>query len=82
MLNVDFLVDSNDSLYAGDPKFVGKVAELLNTLIDQILEHLKTLANPEEVNTVILQYYPSGSFMYTLIKFALLFIQTLCLTEL
>ena len=44
-----FAVDSNDSLYAGDPKFVGKVSVLVSTLISQILDHLKTLAHPEEV---------------------------------
>ena len=42
-------VDSNDGLYAGDPKFVNKVAVLVGTLITQILEHLKTLTNTEEV---------------------------------
>ena len=53
-----FVVDSNDSLYAGDPKFVKKVAVLVNTLISQILDHLKTLAHPEEVSQ-------SQQFIYT-----------------
>lgn len=44
-----FIVDSNDSLYGGDPKFVKQVAVLVHTLISQVLDHLKSLAQPEEV---------------------------------
>ena len=43
------VVDSNDSLYASDKKFVKIVAGLVDTLISQVLDHLKTLAHPEEV---------------------------------
>ena len=42
-------VDSNDNLYAGDPKFVGEVALLVNTVLSQILDHMKELSTSEEV---------------------------------
>ena len=45
-------MDSNDSLYAGDPKFVKRVAGIIGTLVNQILDHLKTLAHPEDVGLV------------------------------
>ncbi|OCT61509.1 VPS35 endosomal protein-sorting factor-like [Xenopus laevis] len=36
-------VDSNDNLYGGDTKFLAEINRLCDTLIGQILEHLKTL---------------------------------------
>lgn len=42
-------VDSNDSLYAGDKKFVAEVAKLVHTLLEQILEHMKSLTTSDEV---------------------------------
>ncbi|XP_044159750.1 VPS35 endosomal protein-sorting factor-like isoform X2 [Bufo gargarizans] len=36
-------VDSNDNLYGGDTKFLGEINKLCDTLIGQILEHLKVL---------------------------------------
>ncbi|OCT64113.1 hypothetical protein XELAEV_180452141mg, partial [Xenopus laevis] len=36
-------VDSNDNLYGGDKKFLAEINRLCDTLIGQILEHLKTL---------------------------------------
>ena len=42
-------VDSNDSLYAGGKKFVGEVAKLVHTLLEQILEHMKSLTTSDEV---------------------------------
>ncbi|KAG8432982.1 hypothetical protein GDO86_017303 [Hymenochirus boettgeri] len=36
-------VDSNDSLYGGDTKFLAEINRLCDTLIGQILEHLKSL---------------------------------------
>ncbi len=46
------IVDSNDSLYAGDRKFVKIVTGIVGTLVEQILDHLKTLAHPEEVSSI------------------------------
>ncbi|XP_063049112.1 VPS35 endosomal protein-sorting factor-like, partial [Engraulis encrasicolus] len=40
-------VDSNETLYGGDPKFISEVNKLCDTLIGQILDHLKTLGNAE-----------------------------------
>ncbi|XP_029432414.1 VPS35 endosomal protein sorting factor-like isoform X2 [Rhinatrema bivittatum] len=40
-------VDSNDSLYGGDSKFLAEVNRLCETLIGQILDHLKTLGKDE-----------------------------------
>ncbi|XP_077304989.1 VPS35 endosomal protein-sorting factor-like isoform X3 [Lithobates pipiens] len=36
-------VDSNDNLYGGDAKFLTEIGKLCDTLIGQILEHLKAL---------------------------------------
>ncbi|XP_071976700.1 VPS35 endosomal protein-sorting factor-like isoform X4 [Engystomops pustulosus] len=36
-------VDSNDNLYGGDTKFLAEINKLCDTLIGQILEHLKVL---------------------------------------
>lgn len=44
-----FAVDSNDSLYGGDRKFVAEVSKLVHTLLEQALEHMKTLATSDEV---------------------------------
>lgn len=40
-------VDSNDSLYGGDSKFLAENNKLCETVMAQILEHLKTLAKEE-----------------------------------
>ena len=44
------IVDSNDSLYAGDPKLVNEVSRLFNTVLQQILDHMKSLATSDEVS--------------------------------
>nr|XP_033818830.1 VPS35 endosomal protein sorting factor-like isoform X2 [Geotrypetes seraphini] len=40
-------VDSNDSLYGGDSKFLTEINKLCETLISQILDHLKALGKDE-----------------------------------
>ncbi|KAL8591014.1 hypothetical protein ACOMHN_021779 [Nucella lapillus] len=40
-------VDANDAMYGGDPKFLAEVKGVADTLITQILAHLKTLSAPE-----------------------------------
>ncbi|XP_043945688.1 VPS35 endosomal protein-sorting factor-like [Protopterus annectens] len=40
-------VDSNDNLYGGDPKFLAEINKLCETLIGQILDHLKALGKDE-----------------------------------
>ena len=40
ILPLVFVVDSNDSLYAGDPKFVSCVSQFISTLISQVVEYL------------------------------------------
>ncbi|XP_078097064.1 VPS35 endosomal protein-sorting factor-like isoform X2 [Mustelus asterias] len=40
-------VDSNDNLYGNDPKFLAEINKLSETLIGQILDHLKTLGKDE-----------------------------------
>jgi len=42
-------VDSNDSLYAGDRKLVAEVAKLVHTLLEQILEHMRSLTTSPEL---------------------------------
>lgn len=40
-------VDSNETLYGGDPKFLSELNKLCETLIGQVLDHLKTLGRDE-----------------------------------
>ncbi|XP_034049228.1 VPS35 endosomal protein sorting factor-like isoform X2 [Thalassophryne amazonica] len=40
-------MDSNETLYGGDPKFLSETNKLCETLIGQILDHLKTLGREE-----------------------------------
>lgn len=40
-------VDSNETLYGGDPKFLSEINKLCETLIGQILDHLKGLGRDE-----------------------------------
>uniref|UniRef100_A0A8D3C3Q3 VPS35 endosomal protein-sorting factor-like n=1 Tax=Scophthalmus maximus TaxID=52904 RepID=A0A8D3C3Q3_SCOMX len=40
-------VDSNETLYGGDPKFLSEINKLCETLIGQILDHLKVLGRDE-----------------------------------
>lgn len=56
------VVDSNDSLYAGDRKLVAEVAKLVHTLLEQILEHMRSLTTSPEVciGSVVLQTLSSG----------------------
>ncbi|XP_047233035.1 VPS35 endosomal protein-sorting factor-like isoform X2 [Girardinichthys multiradiatus] len=42
-------VDSNETLYGGDPKFLSEINKLCETLIGQILDHLKVLTRDESV---------------------------------
>ena len=46
-------VDSNDSLYGGDSKFLAENSKLCEVVMAQILEHLKILAR-DEVGTCLL----------------------------
>ncbi|KAG7226495.1 hypothetical protein INR49_003815, partial [Caranx melampygus] len=41
-------VDSNETLYGGDPKFLSEINKLCETLIGQVLDHLKTLGRDEQ----------------------------------
>lgn len=40
-------MDSNETLYGGDPKFLSEINKLCETLIGQILDHLKVLGRDE-----------------------------------
>uniref|UniRef100_A0A672FKW2 VPS35 endosomal protein-sorting factor-like n=1 Tax=Salarias fasciatus TaxID=181472 RepID=A0A672FKW2_SALFA len=40
-------VDSNETLYGGDPKFLSEINKLCETLIGQILDHLKALSRDD-----------------------------------
>ncbi|KYO30591.1 VPS35 endosomal protein-sorting factor-like [Alligator mississippiensis] len=40
-------VDSNDTLYGGDSKFLAEINKVCETVITQILDHLKTLGKDE-----------------------------------
>uniref|UniRef100_A0A8C3UZG6 VPS35 endosomal protein-sorting factor-like n=1 Tax=Catharus ustulatus TaxID=91951 RepID=A0A8C3UZG6_CATUS len=40
-------VDSNDTLYGGDSKFLAEINKLSETVVSQILDHLKTLGKEE-----------------------------------
>uniref|UniRef100_UPI003AAA9D70 VPS35 endosomal protein-sorting factor-like isoform X2 n=1 Tax=Centroberyx gerrardi TaxID=166262 RepID=UPI003AAA9D70 len=40
-------VDSNETLYGGDPKFLSEINKLCETLVGQVLDQLKTLGRDE-----------------------------------
>lgn len=40
-------MDSNDSMYGNDPKFLGEIKVVADTLIGEILNHLKSVSSPE-----------------------------------
>ncbi|KAK3529378.1 hypothetical protein QTP70_029483, partial [Hemibagrus guttatus] len=40
-------VDSNETLYGGDPKFVAEISRVCETVIGQVLDYLKTLSQDE-----------------------------------
>lgn len=42
-------VDSNDSLYGGDKKFIAEISRIADTIVNLLLEHLKELSTTEEV---------------------------------
>ncbi|KAM4623948.1 VPS35 endosomal protein-sorting factor-like isoform 2-T2 [Polymixia lowei] len=42
-------VDSNETLYGGDPKFIAEINKLCETLIGQVVDHLKVLGRDENV---------------------------------
>lgn len=42
-----FLVDSNDSMYGSDPKFLNELKSMCSTLVKEVLNYLKTLAQSE-----------------------------------
>lgn len=44
---VPVAVDSNETLYGGDPKFIAEINKLCETLIIQVLDHLKGLGRDE-----------------------------------
>ncbi|XP_054624384.1 VPS35 endosomal protein-sorting factor-like isoform X2 [Dunckerocampus dactyliophorus] len=41
-------MESNETLYGGDPKFLSEINKLCETLIGQILDHLKALGREEQ----------------------------------
>lgn len=41
-------VDSNDTLYGWDPKFLTEVNKMSSVILDEILAHLKYLASKEQ----------------------------------
>lgn len=41
------VVDSNETLYGGDPKFVAEISKVCETVIGQVLDYLKTLSQDE-----------------------------------
>uniref|UniRef100_A0A672K2N6 VPS35 endosomal protein-sorting factor-like n=1 Tax=Sinocyclocheilus grahami TaxID=75366 RepID=A0A672K2N6_SINGR len=56
-------VDSNETLYGGDPKFIAEINKLCETLIAQVLDHLKGLGRDEALilgcskNTLFFTYF-------------------------
>ena len=50
-----FSVDSNDTLYGSDPKFMAEVDGISNTLVDEILGHLQN-PQPNQVPIVKLTW--------------------------
>lgn len=51
-------MDSNDAMYGSDPKFLADVKSVGDTLLNQILSHLKTLSSPEASNMFCTIFFP------------------------
>uniref|UniRef100_A0A8D2J616 VPS35 endosomal protein-sorting factor-like n=1 Tax=Varanus komodoensis TaxID=61221 RepID=A0A8D2J616_VARKO len=63
-------VESNDTLYGGDTKFLAETSKLCETVIAQILDHLKNLGKDEVGKNLLLVLPVTNSVPY-LILFAL-----------
>lgn len=60
-------MDSNETLYGGDPKFLSEINKLCETLIGQILDHLKTLGR-DEVRKVAAPQEKGAEFLFCFVK--------------
>ena len=61
------LVDSNDSLYGGDKKFIAEISRIADTIVNLLLEHLKELSTTEEVHSaelVVLVRIMTGLWLF------------------
>ena len=60
------VVDLNDSLYGGDRKYVAELSKVAETLITEVLEHLKSLATGNEVSPqIVLRCFVLSIMMFS-----------------
>ena len=74
-------MDSNDSLYAGDRKLVAEVAKIVHTLLEQILEHMRSLTTSDEVslsNCIPWKQYPLATVSTWQLYHLATFLATVC----
>ena len=55
-----FAVDSNDTLYGSDPKFIAEINKMCSVLLDEILAHLKYLNTSEQFQKQVRKYVISS----------------------
>jgi len=49
-------VDSNDTLYGSDPKFIAEINKMGSVLLEEILAHLKYLNTSEQFQKQVRKY--------------------------
>jgi len=55
-----FAVDSNDTLYGSDPKFITEINKMCSVLLEEILAHLKYLNTNEQFQKQVRKYVVSN----------------------
>lgn len=55
-----FAVDSNDTLYGSDPKFITEINKMCSVLLEEILAHLKYLNTSEQFQKQVRNYVISS----------------------
>ena len=63
IVDIIFAVDANDSMYGHDPKFLNEVKKLSTTLLEEVLNTLQRLDNPQ-VSTMLLHLTYSKGKMF------------------
>lgn len=71
---VIFLVDSNDSMYGSDPKFLNELKSMCSTLVEEVLSYLKTLAQSEVCLALINIFFNEHIYLQRVITLNILYI--------
>lgn len=76
-LVIFLLVDSNDSMYGSDPKFLNELKSMCSTLVEEVLSYLKTLAQSEVCLALINIFFNEHIYLQRVITLNILYIVVL-----